>query len=176
MSQANRSKEANQVTNFVTPEGNKVTTHRKLTKFVTSKGEQTTISLTNLKIRERLSEVDWADSFDWSKEGQEARARRACEMLGWEMVIADHVDDGQWGGFQVRINEYMGNGLHEGAVAGEFGFELYSVDMLRLARDHITGWDREDTFDGSQTKPIEIPEALIGVLAYPLFEYQQRPQ
>lgn len=124
------------------------------------------LNLTLAEIAARLAEIDWTREFDWSDEAQEQRARDACACLGWEMVLSDHEDDGHWGAYQVRIRAYMEKGLHEGAIAGGFGFELWPHEVLELARDHVTGWDRHGPID--QDERLDVAPRLLGLLAYPL--------
>lgn len=133
------------------------------------RGEQLNTAPLNLTLAEyagRLAEIDWTTEFDWSDEAQEQRARDACACLGWEMVRSDHEDDGHWGGYQVRIRAYMENGLHEGAIAGGFGFELWPYEVLLLVRDHVTGWDRHGPVD--QEERMDLPPRLLPLLAHPL--------
>ncbi|MFM0136851.1 hypothetical protein [Caballeronia grimmiae] len=91
--------------------------------------------------------LSWSTKFDWSDAAQEQRACDACACLGWQMVRSNLEDDGHWGGYQVRIRAYMTDGLHDGAIVGGFGFELWPHEVLQLARDHITGWEREGPID-----------------------------
>jgi transcriptional regulator with XRE-family HTH domain len=157
------------------PEANPVDETVKRGRPRVKQADELNSSLLNLTLREyaaRLAELDWKTEFDWSDDAREQRARDACAYLGWEMVLSDHHDDGHWGGYQVRIRAYLKNGLHEGAIVGGFGFELWPYEVLELARDHVTGWEREGPID--QDHHMEVSPRLLDLLAYPLSPGQER--
>ncbi|MDB5823302.1 MAG: hypothetical protein JWR21_2006 [Herminiimonas sp.] len=59
-------------------------------------------------------------------------------MRGLEAVESDLEDDGHWGGFQLRIPEYIKrNGLTEGTIAACFGFELCPHEAIQECRVHL---------------------------------------
>lgn len=159
--------------NKVTSEGNSnVVTS---TQVVTPKRGAATVVMTLGEVERELLGLDWTQEFDWSTEALDQRARQAARCIGWEAVTSSLFDDGHWGGYQLRITEYSAQGVHYGAIAGGFGFELDAFDVLTLVRGHIRIREDEDgctvTDDGEE---IEIQSDLIPMLARPFGETHRR--
>ena len=123
----------------------------------------------------QLLALDWTQEFDWSPEALDQRVRQAAQCIGWEAVTSQVEDDGHWGGYQLRIPAYMSDGLHYGAIAGGFGFELDAFDVLCLVREHISvRLDEDGDRVAEDDESIEVQPDLLGLLARPFGEMHTR--
>jgi hypothetical protein len=128
------------------------------------------VTLSCSEIVERLKAMDWKQTFGWSTEAQSERAQRAAQCVEWEAVQSDLLDDGHWGGFQLRIPRYIrASGLDEAAIVGGFGFELNPSEVLQAVRSHIDPMPS----DGDDTFPIAVRLELLPFLAHPFNEHDQ---
>jgi len=128
------------------------------------------VTLRCAEIADRLKALDWKQTFGWSPEAKSKRAQQAARCVEWEAVQSDLVDDGHWGGFQLRIPRYIrASGLDEAAIVGGFGFELDPSEVLQAVRSHIdpTPGDGDDDF------PVTVRLDLLPFLAHPFNEHDQ---
>lgn len=122
-------------------------------------------SLPCCEVQAQLAALDWTQTFDWSEEAQDQRARLAARCVGLEAVKSDLRDTGHWGGHQLRYPEYgdlTGPDAEDG-VAGGFGFELNCADVLARCRAALESIDENDT--------VTVRLNLLPVLARPFAEY-----
>jgi len=127
------------------------------------------MSLLCTEIVSRLEALDWKRTFDWAPEAQAERARKAAQCIGWEAVQSDLRDDGHWGGFQLRIQEYIAaRGLDDSAIPAGFGFELYPEDVFKAVRGEI---EPLSDVDGTATIRLD----LLPLLAHPFNEHDRPP-
>lgn len=125
------------------------------------------VRLTCAEVMERLAALDWTQTFDWSPEAQDERARQAAQCIEWVAVKSDTRDDGHWGGFQLRIPHYMGKfGLIPDAVPAGHGFELDAWNVLDVCRAELEPLSDDDEVD--------VRLDLLHLLAYPFGEHQRR--
>ena len=123
------------------------------------------------EVEEQLLALDWTQKFDWSPEAQDKRARLAAQCIGWEAVTSSAHDDGHWGGYQLRIPAYAKDGLHDGAIAGGFGFEMDAFDVLELIREHISiRRDEDGSLVQEDHDAIQVQTELLDLLARPFCE------
>lgn len=109
--------------------------------------------------------------------GQHLSLRIAAECVGWEAVQSDLDDDGHWGGFQLRIPEYIRNqgGLHEGAVAAGFGFELCPHEAIEECRRSVLPQTLDDgSVWHAGTDTVTVRLDLLPLLARPIFKAEDR--
>lgn len=118
----------------------------------------TPLHLTLADIDERLRALDYTQTFEWTPEAMEQRARLVATCLGWRAVESPLKDDGHWGGFQLRM------GRSDNVVAG-FGFELSALDVLFECRDQVS-LDSPDDCDCEQSVRLD----LLPLLARPFME------
>jgi hypothetical protein len=131
------------------------------------KGNDQVVTLLCTEIVERLKSLDWTQKFEWTPEAELLRAKEAAKCLGWEIVQSTLRDDGHWGGHQVRDTRWGKPGeLSENTIIGGFGYELSSVEVLRLARDIL----ETDICDGDTQK---VRLDLLPLIAHPLHEYDR---
>ncbi|MGF6664834.1 hypothetical protein QF000_006502 [Paraburkholderia atlantica] len=124
------------------------------------------VCLTCAEIMERLADLDWTQEFGWSASSLEERARLAAECIGWEAVRSPVVDDGHWGGFQLRIPAYIAaHGLTADAVPAGRGFELDLWDVLETCRAELEPIDHGDE--------MTVRLDLLPLLARPFSEYDK---
>jgi transcriptional regulator with XRE-family HTH domain len=122
------------------------------------------VRLTCDELVERLAGLDWTQTFDWAPAAQDERARLAAQCVGWHAVRSLMIDDGHWGGFQVRIPGYegvTGPAAIDGVAAGH-GFELDVWDVLKVCRDELEPIDDDDEFT--------VRLDLLPLLAHPFDE------
>lgn len=104
------------------------------------------VNLTCVEVAQRLAALDWAQTFDWSPEAQDKRARLAAQCIGWEAVTSPIRDDGHWGGYQLRIPAHIeAHGLTEDAIPAGHGFELYPIQVLKVCREELEPIYVDDT-------------------------------
>lgn len=121
------------------------------------------VCLTCAEVMARLAALDWTQTFDWSAEAQDERARLAAQCIGWEAVRSAVTDDGHWGGFQLRISAYIAaHGLTADAVPAGHGFELDVRDVLEACRDELEPIDDDDE--------VTVRLDLLHLLAHPFAE------
>jgi len=126
------------------------------------------VQMTCGEVKRRLAELDWTQDFKWHASSQEERARLAAECIGWEAVRSPLADDAHWGGFQLRIPEYIGkHGLTFDAVPAGHGFELDVWDVLTACRAELEAADEDDW-------PVTIRLGLLPLLAHPFAEYDKQ--
>ena len=167
----------NPASKIVTPAPAKVTNQSSQAHFVTPKGNKSPALTTVGEAEAQLLDLDWTQEFDWSPEALDQRARQAAQCIGWEAVTSPAEDDGHWGGYQLRIPAYMADGLHDGAIAGGFGFELDAFDVLCLVREHISvRLDEDGGLASEDDEPIQVQPELLGLLARPFGEMHTRKQ
>jgi len=119
-------------------------------------------------VKRRLAEMDWTREFKWLASSQDERARLAATCIGWEAVRSPITDDGHWGGFQLRIPEYIAeHGLTFDAVPAGHGFELDVWDVLTACRAELEASDEDDW-------PVTIRLDLLPLLAHPFAEYDEQ--
>jgi hypothetical protein len=128
------------------------------------------VCLTCDEIEERLRQLDWKRTFDWSDAAQHQRAVDAARCVGWEAVQSDLRDDGHWGGYQLRIPGHEWGAVKSGgvsvdAVAAGHGYELSVWDVLKACRDELEPIDEGDV---SKVVP-----AFLPVLAHPFGEWDK---
>ncbi|MGB8423171.1 hypothetical protein [Paraburkholderia sp.] len=142
---------------------------------VTPRADSATTLMTVGDLEAQLVSLDWTQDFDWSPEAEDERVRRAAQCIGWEAVTSLIVDDSHWDGYQLRIPKYMEDGLHEGAIAGGFGYEFDAFQVLSTIREHIS--IRRDEDGGvvqTDDDQIEVQSHLIHLLARPFGEMHTR--
>jgi hypothetical protein len=76
------------------------------------------------EIMRRLTGLDWQQEFDWSDAAQHERATLAARCVGWFAVTSPVVDDGHWGGFQLRTEALGDHELNSDCIVAGYGFEL----------------------------------------------------
>lgn len=124
------------------------------------------VCLTCVEVMERLAALDWTQSFDWSPEAQDERARLAAQCIGWEAVKSPVRDDGHWGWFQLRIPAYIAaHGLTDNAVPAGHGFELDAWDVLKACRAELEPIDDDDE--------MTVRLDLLPLLAHPFSEHDR---
>lgn len=122
------------------------------------------VSMLCTDIVAELEALDWKGEFEWTPDAQAERVRKAAECIGWEAVMSELRDDGHWGGFQLRIPEYLGpRGLTEDTIGAGFGFELCPGEALQAMRHAIEPCDDDD-------RETVRPE-LLSLLAHPWADY-----
>ena len=164
---------------IVTPESSKVTKSRPRQRWGAAEGNKTgnksSVLTTVGEVETQLLALDWTQDFDWSPEALDQRVRLAAQCIGWEAVTSQAEDDGHWGGYQLRIPAYMADGLHYGAIAGGFGFELDAFDVLCLVREHISvRRDADGMLVSEDDEPIQVQPDLLSLLARPFGEMHAR--
>lgn len=126
------------------------------------------VSIRCAELVERLAAMDWTQTFDWAPAAQDERARLAAQCVGWHAVRSLMLDDGHWGGFQVRIPGYegaTGPTAIDGVAAGH-GFELDVWDVLKVCRAELEPIDDDD----GMTVRLD----LLHLLARPFGEYDKQ--
>lgn len=163
---------------IVTLAGEGVTKRVRGSDFVTPQDNKTggTELLSVGELESRLRALDWEQTFDWSPEAVDQRARQAARSIGWEAATSEIRDDGHWGGYQLRIRQIAGDDLDYGVIHAGFGFDLDAFDVLELVRGQIS--DRLDA-DGSIIQEdgdmMAIDPGSLHMLALPFGELQARP-
>lgn len=166
------------VGNFVKHAGVTVRTKAALNTKELSALNSEPVTMSCAEVLRRLEELDHTQQFEWSDEAKEQRARQAAQCVGWAAVQSDLDDDGHWGGFQLRIPEYIRKhgSLVEGAVAAGFGFELCPYEVILECRAHLL--PHVDPFDGSvwraETDTVTFRLDLLPMLARPIFKSEDR--
>jgi len=128
------------------------------------------VCLTCDEIEERLRQLDWKQTFDWSDAAQHRRAVDAARCLGWQALRSKLRDDGHWGGYQLRIQAYdwseaAAGGVSMDAVPAGHGFELDVWDVLKVCRAELEGIEADDV--------MTIVPALLPTLARPFSEFDK---
>jgi len=160
---------------IVTPESSRVTKARSGNAEGNKTGHKSSVVSTLGEVETQLLALDWTQEFDLSPEALDQRVRQAAQCIGWEAVTSQVEDDGHWGGYQLRIPAYMSDGLHYGAIAGGFGFELDAFDVLCLVREHISvRLDEDGDRVAEDDESIEVQPDLLGLLARPFGEMHTR--
>ncbi|WP_231408932.1 hypothetical protein [Ralstonia solanacearum] len=125
------------------------------------------VRLTCDEVARRLAALDWTQTFDWSTEAQDERARQAVQCIGWEAVTSPLRDDGHFGGYQLRIPESVAKyGLTVDTVPAGHGFELDTWDVLKVCRAEL------EPIDDDQEVIVRLD--LLHLLAYPFGECQRK--
>lgn len=123
------------------------------------------------EIRRRVRELDWKQPAPVTRAEQEERARMAAHCIGFEAVQSDLVDDGHWGGFQLRDPRWWGKpgACPDQEVISGFGFELTPLEVLRVCRLEAAPDDAQDWEDHRCTVDLR----LLSALAYPHYPGQE---
>ncbi len=113
----------------------------------------------------QLRAFDWQRPFD-SSQDMHARVLDAAAAVGLEAVTSDLMDDGHWGGYQLRDIGAMDHcgGLSFDAITAGHGFDLDAFEALRECRERIL---HPDDGPGDQGDIFVIDLALLPALAYP---------
>jgi hypothetical protein len=124
-----------------------------------------------------LEKLDHSRRFEWSDEAERDRAKKAAQCVGWDAVESNLDDEGHWGGFQLRIPEYIKkHGLVEGSIAGGFGFEMCPHEVIAECREHLVPC--VDPVDGSIWRAADDEVTfrldLLPMLARPIFQAEDR--
>jgi hypothetical protein len=133
---------------------------------------------TSLSIAEalkHLAALDWKPrAHDWGHEAMDARVKQAAEAVGYVAVTSEALDDGHFGGYQLREPELVaryGGPVAESIAAG-FGFELDAWAALAECRRRL---------DNPEDGPLDLSDALdvrldlLHAIAFPLAECQVMP-
>jgi hypothetical protein len=117
--------------------------------------------LTRREVIRRLKELDFTQTFTWTREAKEQRAIMAARSILWDAVE----EEGRRGYFQLRLRS--GSELDGVPVRG-FDFGLSASDVLHECRDDLTPED-----DSDAEEEVVVHLSLLHWLAYPFWESQK---
>ncbi len=118
------------------------------------------------EVLRRLTALDWTPAFAWTDTAQDQRARLAAICVGLTACSSPVIDDGHWGGYQLRYTSDAADALNRDDIAAGFGFECDAWDLL------VRCWaELEPVGEGDE---VTVRLDLLHLLAHPFSEHDKR--